>query len=275
MNAFFEIDGEWLYPRPHARSPWSAQMLHGRLLAGLAAAASEADHGEWDLQPTRLTVDLFKSVGMEPVSVQSKVVRSGRRIKVVDAEVRTSTALVARTTLVLLRRSDQDGNDLAPSTSTWDAPHVSELGPPRSSRDGSRPAADIWVLDGKQAIQAGWGDGWRRAWWRDHHALVEGQELTPFVRTALAADFASPLSHFSDAGLSFINADFSLHLSRDPVGELIGIEVSGRSSANGVAVGHCRLYDETGPVGICSTSAVANQWRSPTEQTPTTRLSAR
>jgi hypothetical protein len=161
VDAFFEVDGVWLRPRPHARSPWSAQMVHGRLLAGLAAATAEAEHGEPDLQPSRLTVDLFKNTGMDPVRVRSTEVRSGRRIKVVDAEVISAAGTVARASLLLLRRNQQPV-DPALSTAPWDAPHPSELGTPRPSRDGSRGAADIWILDGQRAIERGWGDGLRR-----------------------------------------------------------------------------------------------------------------
>ena len=44
-GAYFSLSTDGLKPVPAARSPWSADMLHGRLLAGLAARAVEdADH---------------------------------------------------------------------------------------------------------------------------------------------------------------------------------------------------------------------------------------
>jgi hypothetical protein len=45
-RAFFALKNGELVPAPHARSPWSADMLHGRLLGGLAARALEAEHGD-------------------------------------------------------------------------------------------------------------------------------------------------------------------------------------------------------------------------------------
>jgi hypothetical protein len=39
---------------------------------------------------------------------------------------------------------------------------------------------------------------------------------------------------------------------------VIGLEASGHLSEDGVAVGQCALYDLSGPIGFCTTSAVAN-----------------
>jgi hypothetical protein len=80
--------------------------------------------------------------------------------------------------------------------------------------------------------------------------------MTPFVRAALAADFASPLANSASHGLDYINADLTLHLGRLPVGEWIGIEVADRVAATGVSVAHCRFHDASGPVGWSTVCAV-------------------
>ena len=48
--------------------------------------------------------------------------------------------------------------------------------------------------------------------------LVEGMPLTPFVRVAVAADFASPWANAGEQGLGYINSDVTLYLHR-PAGE--------------------------------------------------------
>jgi hypothetical protein len=93
---------------------------------------------------------------------------------------------------------------------------------------------------------------------RDIHPLVTGEQLTPLVRVAMAADLASPVSHFSNRGLSFINADYTVYLGREPRGEHIGIQPSGHISERGVAAGHCVVHDVHGPVGFVANAAVAN-----------------
>lgn len=53
--------------------------------------------------------------------------------------------------------------------------------------------------------------------------LVDGEELTPLLRAALAVDVTSSLTNFSTDGLAFINADYTLTLSRLPRGLYIGM----------------------------------------------------
>jgi len=84
---FFTATEAGLEPHPDARSPWAADMLHGRLLAGLAAWAIERDHGDPGLQPARLTVDLYRTPPMLPTTVATSLVRSGGRVRAVDAVV--------------------------------------------------------------------------------------------------------------------------------------------------------------------------------------------
>ncbi len=53
--------------------------------------------------------------------------------------------------------------------------------------------------------------------------LVEGTPLTPFVRVAVAADFASPFANAGDHGLGYINSDVTLYLHRLPATPWIGL----------------------------------------------------
>src|ERR1700687_4231832 len=87
-------------------------------------------------------------------------------------------------------------------------------------------------------------------------ALVEGSALTPFVRAAVAADFASPFANAGDQGLGYINSDVTLYLHRLPETEWIGFEVVNHRVANRVAIGECWLYDERGAIVRSTVAAV-------------------
>jgi Thioesterase-like superfamily len=252
-TAFFATTDAGLVPHPDARSPWSADMLHGRLLAGLAAWAIERDHGEPDLQPTRLTVDLFRSPAMAPAEVATTLVRTGGRVRVADAALRVGGVDVARASCLFLRRSPDggDGGDDAPRTPAWDAPAPEGQPPtemPNEVPFDVRPAGDHGF--------AAPGGAERRVWLRDLRPLVEGGGLSPFVRAALTSDFASPLANMASTGLSFINADLTLHLARPPEGEWLGLATGDRVTVDGVSVAQCLLHDRRGPVGWSSVSAV-------------------
>jgi hypothetical protein len=98
----------------------------------------------------------------------------------------------------------------------------------------------------------------KRLWARDRWQLVAGEEPSPLVRAALAADMPNPLANSSPEGLSFINADLTLFLGRLPVSEWIGLEVAGHLGHDGVAVGSCTMYDTAGAIGWSSVCAVTN-----------------
>jgi acyl-CoA thioesterase len=89
--------------------------------------------------------------------------------------------------------------------------------------------------------------------------LVEGVALTPFVRAALAADFASPFANAGDRGLGFINSDVTLYLHRLPVTQWIGLEVVSHHATAGIAIGECWLYDEEGAIGTSTVAALAQR----------------
>lgn len=243
--AFFTRDGGRFIPEPHARSWWVPTMTHGRLLGGLLARALEIEHGRADLQFCRLTVDLFRNAPLEPLHVTTTRIREGYRIRVAEATVLAEIGPVAKATAVQLRRGEQPSGDI-PATPRWDAPDPTTL--------PTRPD----VLLQRWQFSADGDPTRRRVWLQEVCQLVAGEPLSPFVRAALAADMASPLAHGSEDDLEFINADYTLYLSRLPVGEYIGLESSGHRSEAGVAVGHCTMHDRMGPIGYSATAAVAN-----------------
>ncbi|NUS06820.1 MAG: thioesterase family protein [Nonomuraea sp.] len=247
-SAFFTRKRGEFVPAPHARSPWSPDMLHGRLLGGLAARALEERHAEPGLHFARLTVDLFRNSPMLPVTVETTLVRDGRRIRVADAVLSTEQGVIGRASAVLLRQGEQPRDELQ-HTPAWDEPPPA--GAPAEGQ-GWKPPFDLWRL-------SGWGDGGRgRVWLRETHPLVDEEPVSPLTRVALAADFASPLSNYGSEGVSFINADYTITLARLPEGELIGVEATGHLSADGVATGQVTLHDTAGPIGFCLVTAVAN-----------------
>ncbi len=111
-------------------------------------------------------------------------------------------------------------------------------------------------------ISGGMGTaGPRRTWMSEVRELVEGTALTPFIRVALCADFASPFANAGDKGLSYINSDVTLYLHRAPVKEWIGLEVAHHQATAGVAIGECYLYDVEGPIGSATVAALAQRRR--------------
>ncbi|HZU73846.1 MAG TPA: thioesterase family protein [Acidimicrobiales bacterium] len=253
---FFDLQADGsLLPRPLGRSPWSADMMHGRLLAGLAARQLESG-----LDPAfrcaRLTVDMFRFPPMKPVTVGTSVVRDGRRVKVFQVDLAIEGVAVARATALAYRHGTQPPGDV------WSPPPWSV--PPPESLPEAPPSPQPFPTEFRYPEGGGWGIlGQKKVWARDRSKLVGDEQATPLVRAAMAADLASPLSHSSDRGLAFINGDITLYLARYPTDEWIGFEVTGHVSADGIAVGQCTLHDRAGVVGYSVATAVANEPMSP------------
>lgn len=260
-RGYFIPTDEGLAPVPEASSPWSPEMLHGRLLAGLAARAVE-QHPDVDpeLRLARLTVDMYRFPPMTPHQVSVRVVRQGRRVGALDVSI-TATSdegrnEVARASALLLRPGPP------PATSAWrapewDVPRPDEL-PALRGADGGEPSPDEWEI---RLINPGgfWSDERKQVWSRDNRPLVAGEPLTPLVRAALSADLPNPLANADVGGLAFINADLTLFLARPPTSDWIGLEVADHIAADGLAIGTCTLYDFDGPIGWSSVCAVANE----------------
>lgn len=235
----FQTTDVGLEPDPTSHAPWSTDMLHGRLIGGLAARAVEAELAE-DRQVTRLTVDLFRPAGMSPVTVQTTPVRSGRRIDVIDAIVTSDGHEVARVTALALARGEEPpGKIWRPEPSSWPDPESIA-----AEADDTNPEYG-WLI---REVDGGFATGERsRLWTNDTRPLVDDEVMSPLVRAAVSGDLACPLANSSDQGLHYINADYTLTLGRYPVGPWVGLEVAQQISADGVSLGGCTLVDQSGP----------------------------
>ena len=254
LTGFFRPGaGGTLVPEPASRSPWGEHMLHGRLLAALAARAVEQAAGVPGMRPVRLTVDLFRAAPMEPVEVATEVTRAGRRVRAAQVVIRCAGHEVARASALLLRSGAQPAGGVW-GPEPWAVPSPDSLAPMAADPDQGG------FLDVRIVSEGGFmSKAQKRLWVREVRPLVDGEEPSPFVRAVAAADLANPFSNSGDAGLHFINADLTVYLGRLPVGEWIGLEVAGRTSADGIAASTCNLYDASGPVGHCAVGAVANE----------------
>jgi hypothetical protein len=251
---FFTKDQDAFIPTAVANGPWDAKSLHGRVIVGLLAFAIEQRHGGDELVPARLTVDMFRLPGFAPIEVKSK------RIRVVEADFYSGGVAMARASCQLLRKTENpQGNVWAPPD--WNAPAPASIAAPTDPKLGMHGKWTTRPITGSMGSL-----GPRRLWMSEVRDLVENVPLTPFVRAALAADFASPFANAGDQGLGFINSDVTLYLHRLPVTQWVGFEVVNHHASSGVAIGECWLYDEEGAIGTSTVAALAQ--RKPMTQPP-------
>ena len=248
--AYFRMTDAGFVPGPDAAGPWSPDMLHGRLLGGLAARALEAELGGPGWRAARLTVDLFRPAAMAPVQLQTRVVRQGRRIRVADALMTCDGHEVARAAVVLLATSSEPpGLIWRPEPRPWPDPLT-------VPRDPTAPDPEpAWMI---RTVGAGFESaGQGRVWTNDRAELVAGEAMSPFVRAAVTGDLACPLANGSDEGLHYINGDYTLVLARYPAGPWIGVEVNQQLAADGISLGSSTLVDRDGPFGTSTGTSLA------------------
>lgn len=241
IESYFHMTEAGFEPEPRSHAPWATDMLHGRLLGGVAAAALESDIGAEGWRAARLTVDLFRPAAMAPVQVETRVVREGRRVRVADAILRSDGHEVARVTAVFLPEGDDPpGRIWRPAPEPWPDP---ESLPPEEEVDG--PDSDGWLF---RTVDGGFGTAARtRVWTNETFALVDGKPISPLVRAALSGDIACPLANSGDQGLHYINADYTMLIGRQPDGDWVGIEVTQQIQSDGIAVATATLVDRLGP----------------------------
>lgn len=258
-TCFFVSDGEDYVPTRLARGPWGPS-ISGNYVGGLLARTVEQEVDDVDLQPARLTVDLLRPVALQTFQMHSSVVRDGRRLRLVDAVMTQNDVIVARASGLFLRRSEHTTVD-----TVWTSP----LTMPALPAEPVMLAGDVPMVFhsfGRDPVAGSPGVGvteWRHhgqkfAWMRETKFLVDDEPLSPFTRAVMAGDVTSSLTHWGTEGLQFINADYTITLSRLPEGVYIGLASVTHYSHAGVATGVATLFDEAGPIGSGMATALAN-----------------
>ena len=275
---FFEKDpsNKVIYhPTVSARGPWDPNSLHGRVISGLIAYEVETNYCDAseleNFQVTRITVDLFRPPPMSPLFAGGEVIRSGRRIKVIDVHISTDfpgrgITEIARGRVVMLRRSENPPGAIW-SPPPWDLKPPNEDHPPHNDTSSdSESHLPMWqTVEDRQNSEGEYSNSTdsqelpirKLAWIRETHNFISGEPASPLVCVAQVADVANPFANSGTKGLNYINADVSLYLQRNPVGSWIGTEAFYHDAYDGVSVGTIALYDRLGRIGTSTVCGLA------------------
>ena len=241
------------------RGPWDPGLLHGGAVGALLAEIGQ-EAMDPAFQPVRLTIDLMKPVPLQPMSVGARVLRTGRRLQLLEVGLRFGEALVAQATLLALRPVTFDAGGLNPP-----------LVVPPDSPEGARPA---WSVDPEAESFVGGGQEFRFqaqtvlgagvAWFRLRRPVLDdGRPPSPLARAAAAADVGGAVSAGrgdggppASLGTSFVNADISVHLARPPDGEWIRLASTSRWEPSGIGFVDSELADVAGAFGSANQALV-------------------
>ena len=233
--AFYEACGTDYVPTDINLSPWNGKGQNGIAMAGLAAHVICKMPSPAEMHTARLSIDILGLVPRIPVQPRLRVLREGRRVQLIEAELVADGRTYVRATALRTR--------IAPSPLS-EPPLTRPLPDPAKAR-GKVPWVTMHLLEGGFA-QIGPGAQWVR-FCTD---VVAGHPLSPLERVAMVSDFGSSVAPLvSPARWTFANHDITVHLTRLPKGEWVLMDVTSQSSGNGVGVIHTQLGDTGGMIG--------------------------
>ena len=247
--SYFQRESSVCYwPTHHVSGGWNPQEQHIAPAIGLLAHAVQRDMAERrqdGLQLARLSCDILGVIPMESVKVEVELLRPGRTIELVQARLSHAgrDAVLARAWLTKAYDSGKlAGSELPPL-------------PPLET-------FERWGLD------TNWPGGfvrstqiWRRElapgrvqfWLRGDVALIEGEPVGRVAHMLRLIDVANGVSaRAAPEDVLFPNLDLTVHLFREPVGDLIGLDSTQSFGPTGLGLTETVLHDEQGPFGTFS-----------------------
>lgn len=253
MDAIYRVDGNRVVTSPNAAGPWDAGMQHGSAPAALVTWAAEAIPTPQPMQIARVTIDLMRPVPMVPLTLETEVLREGRKIQLCAVRLLAGNVVVVGATILKIKTqtlalppdvADQPVELPGPDRAREELPDFS--GSPFVTGLSLRAARGRFGLPGPGAI-----------WYRVDRPLVEGAPVSQAMRAVVAADFCNGTSAALDfREWTFINADLTVSLARQPVGAWILLDAESMIGPDGAGLATARLADERGYFGRAVQSLV-------------------
>ena len=103
MEAIFRVDGNDVVTSPYAAGPWNPDMQHGSPPASLVVWAAERIPTAVPMRVARVTVDLMRPVPVAPLTIESDVVREGRKIQLCAVRLLAKGVVVVSATVLKIR----------------------------------------------------------------------------------------------------------------------------------------------------------------------------
>ena len=248
-EAVYERDGDLLVATELTRGPWDPGAQHAGPPAALLGRAIEGLEDAAEFHVGRLSFDILRSVPIAPLRASARVLRPGRRVQLVEAELSdTEGEVLMRATAWRLRTA---AVEVPAEVAAIDPPPA---GPaegaerdffPTGQKLGYHSAMEVRFVSGGFVEL-----GPATVWLRMRHPLLAGEEASPLQRTLVVADVGTGVSAALDYHrYLFINVDLTVQLERLPRGEWVGVDARTLPRPEGVGTAESLLFDERGRIG--------------------------
>ena len=231
-------DGRYLSTE-HTGGPWDPQFQHGGPPSALLARALEAESPSWPATLARVSVDILGPVPVTELTLRSRVLRPGRSVDLVEAELVAGERAVVRAQAWRVRAAELD-------LPAHEEAHV----PVPAFPDAETTLPDGWRGGYMRAIEwrfvgGVWaGSGPATVWGRMRYPLVPEEEPTGLQRVLAVADSGSGVSSVLPFdGWLFINPELTVHVAAPARGEWICLDAQTTVDRTGFGLATSRLFD--------------------------------
>lgn len=229
----------------HAQGAWNPHEQHMAPVAGILAHALESFEARPELRIARISYEILGLIPEGTFEVVSSMVRPGRTIELVQAELVAGGRVAVRATAWRLQTSDTsevqgivDERMLAPEYATAPVNLVEWPG-------GYIQSVEVRALPDHAS-------GHGRAWLRTPYPLLGTEPVSDCARLMGLVDTSNGIATRvkpGEGGYAFPNVDLQVHLYRAPAGEWLGLQNAVNFGADGVGLTSTVLHDLEGPFG--------------------------
>jgi hypothetical protein len=236
--------GDAFEPTELTRGPWDPNAQHGGPPAALIAGELERIG---DGRPfARIALHLMKPVPLTPLTLETEVVRDGRRARRVRADLKSGGEIVCFGYGLQIQGDPEPVPEVPLCGRIAEGP---ETGTEAPNFTGYRMFAGdgIEVSFVKGALTE---PGPATAWFRLRGPVVDGEPTTQLQRTMAAADFGNGISSAVRWDqFTFVNPELTVFLLREPQGDWIGNDAVPAIDPGGIGLADATLHDAHGPFG--------------------------
>jgi Thioesterase-like superfamily len=103
MDAIYRVDRNRVVTSPNAAGPWDISMQHGSAPAALVVWAAEAIPAREPMRIARVTIDLMRPVPVAPLTIETEILREGRKIQLCAVRLLSENVLVVGATILKIK----------------------------------------------------------------------------------------------------------------------------------------------------------------------------
>ncbi|RIK97850.1 MAG: thioesterase family protein [Proteobacteria bacterium] len=226
-------------------------MQHGGAPAALVTWVAERMPAPVPMRVARLTLSLMRPVPVAPLAIEREVLRQGRKIQLCGVRLSAGGKEVVRAEVLKIRSERQSlPDDVADVAIDVPLPEACAKLDPKVMHPFT---AGLEVRGARShLLQPRSGP----AWFRVERPLIAGESVSQAMRAAVTADFCNTSSPLDFRDWRFMNADLTISMAREPVGDwvLLNAETWIGTDGAGIAVG--RLGDRQGYFGRAAQTLV-------------------